>query len=92
MPRFLIETSHTSEREGCIRALDAITKQGSHLATHIEWGCRDGVHSGWIVVDLNARDEALRLVPPQYRAGSRVIELSKWSRDELEEMVKQLES
>ncbi len=91
MPRFLIETSHTSEHEGCVRALDAVTKYGSHLMTRTEWGCEDGVHCGWIIVDLNDRDEARRLVPPQYRANSRVVELRRWSRDKIEEMVKQLE-
>ena len=89
VPRFLIETSHTSEHEGCVRALDAETKYGSHLMTHTEWGCKVGVHSGWIIVDVNDRAEALRLVPPQYRADSRIVELSTWSRDEIEEMVKQ---
>ena len=92
VPRFLIETSHTSEHEGCVRALDAVTKYGSHLMTHSEWGCKHGVHSGWIIVDLDDRNEALRLVPPQYRADSRIVELSTWSRDEIEEMVKRLES
>ena len=92
MPRFLIETSHTSEHEGCVRALDAVTKFGWHLMTHTEWGCKSGVHSGWIIVDSSDRDEALRLVPPQLRTESRIVELSKWSGDKIEEMVKQLDS
>ena len=92
MPRFLVETSHTSEHEGCVRALEVVTKYGSHLMTHTEWGCEDGVHSGWFVVDLNDRGEALQLIPPQYRASSRVVQLRTWSRADIEEMVKKLES
>jgi len=92
MPRFLIESSHTNEYEGCVRTLDAVSKHGSHLMAHVEWGCEDGVHTGWLVVDLNDRGEALRLIPPQYRATSRVVQLRKWSRHEIEEMVKSLET
>jgi hypothetical protein len=92
MPRFLIETSHTSEHDGCVRALDAVTKHGSHLMTHTEWGCEDGVHSGWLIVDLNDRRAALQLIPPQYRTSSRVVQIRPWSRADIEEMVKKLES
>lgn len=92
MPRFLIESSHTNEHEGCVKALDAITKHGSHLMTHIEWGCDDGVHIGWLVVDLDTREEALQLIPPQYRSRSRVVRLRTWSREEIEKMLDNLEA
>ena len=92
MPRFLIECHHSSEHEGCVRALDAIMKLGSHLITNAEWGCEDGVHKGWLIVDTDSREEALQLVPPQHREEAQVILLRKWSRTEIEEMLKELES
>ncbi len=58
--------------------------------TRIEWGCKDGIHTGWIIVDLDDRREALRLVPPQYRESARIVELRTWSRDEIKEMLDQL--
>lgn len=92
MPRFLIECQHSSEYEGCVRALDAIMKLGSHLITNAEWGCEDGVHKGWLIVDVDSREEAIQVVPPQYREEARVILLRKWSRTEIEEMLNELES
>jgi len=92
MPRFLIEFCHSSEYEGCVRALDAIMQYGSHIITNAEWGCEDGVHTGWLIADLDSREEALQLVPPQYRTDTRLIQLRTWSRTEIEEMKKELES
>jgi len=91
MPRYLIEFSHSSEYEGCVRALDAIMGHGSHLITNAEWGCEDGIHTGWLIAELDSREEALQIVPPQYRADTRVIQLRRWSRDEIEDMKRELE-
>jgi hypothetical protein len=92
VPKFLIEFQHSNEYEGCVRALDAITKYGSHLMTNADWGCEDGVHTGWLIADLGSREEALQLVPPQYRADTRIVQLRKWSRDQIEEMMRELGS
>ena len=52
MPKFLIEVRHSDEHEGCVKALNAIIQHGSHLATHADFGCEDGVHTGWLIVDV----------------------------------------
>ena len=65
---------------------------GSHLITSADWGCEDGVHTGWLIADLDSREEALQIVPPQYRADTRVILLRRWSRSEIEDMRRELES
>lgn len=90
MPRFLIETQHGDDYEGCVRSLDAITKYGSHLVTHTEFGCEDGVHTGWLIVEVDSHEEAMQLVPPNYRASARIVKLRLWTRDEIEEMVRGL--
>ncbi len=92
MARFLIETRHTSEHDGCVRALDAITRFGSHFATHAEFGCEVGEHAGWLIVDVDDLETASQMVPPQYREGAKVIRLSRWTREQIEEMLKRLES
>jgi len=92
VPRFLIAFDHSSEYEGCVRALDAITQYGSHLMTNADWGCADGVHTGWLIAELDTREEALLLVPPQYRADARVVMLSRWTREQIEKMMAKLES
>ena len=92
MPRFLIEIRHSNEHEGCVRALDAIMQHGSHLVSRADFGCEDGVHIGWLIVDVDSREEAHQLVPPQYQADSRVIQLRRWRREEIEMMMAELEA
>ena len=92
MPRFLIEIRHADEPEGCIKTLDAIVKYGSHLVTNADFGCTDGVHTGWLIVEVDSHEEARQIVPPQFRGDCRIVQLKKWTREEIAEMVKSLES
>jgi hypothetical protein len=87
MSRFLIEIKHSDDAEGCVRSLEAIVNQGSHLVTNAEFGCEDGVHSGWLIVDVESREAACQIVPPPFREDSRVVELRTWTKDEIREMV-----
>ena len=92
MSRYLIEFRHSSEYEGCVRALNAIIVHGSHIISEAEWGCEDGVHAGWLIAELDSREEAMQLVPPEYRSDTTIVLLRTWSRDEIETMMKELES
>ena len=92
MPRFLIEIRHSDEYEGCVKALDAIVNFGSHLVTNAEFGCEDGEHAGWLIVEVDTRAEALQMIPPKLRDGARIVQLRKWTRAEIEAMMKELEA
>ena len=58
MNRYLIEVPHDESREACERAIRVFLETGSHYMTHADWGCRDGEHKAWIVVELESKDEA----------------------------------
>ena len=92
MARYLIEVPHANDHDGCIRALDAITRHGSHLVTHADFGCEDSVHVGWMIVDVDDQETAKQMVPPQFREDARIVKLRNWTREQIEEMVKGLES
>ncbi len=92
MARYLIEVRHSNDHDGCVRALDAISRHGSHLVTHADFGCGDGVHTGWLAVEVDDADEARQMIPPQYRNDASVVRLRKWTREEIEDMMKKLES
>jgi hypothetical protein len=84
--RFLIEVPHPAEKIACIDAVEVLLKTGSHFVTSAEFGCYDGVHSGWIVVDVDSKEEARGIVPAQYRAQASIVGLNKFSLEELEEL------
>jgi len=83
MPRYLIELSHGDEYKACTRALQALERHGSHLVTNADWGCKAGVHRGWLIVELDTRAEATMMVPPEFRDDARIVELNRYSREEV---------
>ncbi len=90
MPRFLIEVSHDSDHHGCVRALQALLSIGSQYVTRADWGCRHGVHRGWLIVEVDSRNLAECIVPPSLRMDSRVVEVNKFSLQEIQDMVRKL--
>ena len=49
----------------------------------MDWGCEAGVHCGWIIVELDSRDEALRVVPLELRQQARITELNRFSKEQI---------
>jgi hypothetical protein len=88
MDKFLIEVEHESETFACARAVKMLFTAGAHFITHTDWGCKDGVHKGWIVVELDSKEEARSILPPAYRAQAKIVKLNKFSLDELDELLK----
>ena len=91
MPRFLIEVPHEPGTVACARASKVLLESGSHFLTHADFGCTDGVHKAWIVVDVDSKDEARRLLPPAYRAESTIVRLNKFGIAELDDLIKRHE-
>jgi hypothetical protein len=88
MPRFLIESHHEAERMACARAIQLFLKTGSHFVANAEWGCGDGDHRAWIIVDVPSREDAMLIVPPAYRSRAKVIALNRFTLREIEEMLR----
>ena len=82
MSRFLIEAPHEGTKQACELAVQTFLKTGSHFMTDADWGCSDGEHKAWIVVDLDTKDEAMLIVPPEYRKSVRIIQLEKFALDD----------
>jgi hypothetical protein len=87
MPRFLIEVDHEAEPVACARAVKILYTAGAHFMTHTDWGCRDGVHKGWMIVELESKEEARSILPPSYRSDARIVQLNKFSLEELDELL-----
>ena len=82
MARFLIEIPHDENLEGCARVIRVFMSTGSHLLTNAEWGCEDGVHVAWLIVDVDSKHEALAIVPPAFRSDAKIVALNKFSLDQ----------
>ena len=84
MPRYLIEVPHENKKEACQRAVEVFLATGSHFMTNADWGCEDDEHKAWIMVDLDNKDEAKNIVPPQFRENAKIIELVKFTKEDLD--------
>ena len=88
MPRFLIEVPHESEVVACARVVQIFLTSGSHFLTNAEWGCYDDDHHCWMVVDVGSKEEARAIVPPGLRAQSRIVQLNRFTMDEIDELLR----
>ena len=92
MARFLIEVPHEAEVVACAHAIKILLETGSHFLTHADFGCEDGVHKGWIVVDVDSKEEARNMLPIPYRRQATIVELCKFGIAELDELIRHHES
>lgn len=82
MDRFLVISPHTAEE--CAQALKQVYAAG--YITHFDWGCMDGDHTGWVVLEAENAREALMVVPSFQRSSARAIRLVKFSPADVEKM------
>ncbi len=88
MARFLIEVPHEAEKVECARAIQILLKTGSHFLTHADWGCLDGEHKGWVIVEVESKQEVRSSLPPAYRSQAKIVELNKFTLEEIDEILR----
>lgn len=87
MARYLIEVPHEQEIQACARVVQIFLASGSHLLTHADWGCFDGEHSAWLIVDVETKAEARSLVPPAFRADAKIVGLNKFTMEQIDRIM-----
>ena len=82
MDRYIIIIPHTLEE--CRNALKQIESIGT--ITHFDWGCKDGEHTGWAVIEADNRGEAMLTVPTIQRSKAHVFKLTRFSPEDVRAM------
>lgn len=86
MKKYLIEVAHEADKKACEEAIRVFINTGSHFMTNADWGCMDGEHKAWIILDLENKSEALKILPPAIRRNARIIELTRFTMDSKDEI------
>jgi len=73
VPKYLIEVPHDPDELACAKVIQVFLSSGSHFLSNAEWGCGDGVHNAWMIVDTANRQEAMAIVPPAFRAVTKIV-------------------
>lgn len=74
MERFLVESSHSAH--DCVLAVKLVYSAG--YINNFDWGCYDGVHTGWAVIEAENAAQALGVVPAVLRDKARAVKLNKF--------------
>jgi hypothetical protein len=88
MPKYLIEIPHEGERIECLRSVSILLSSGSHFLTNADWGCMDGVHKAWFLMDAESKDEVMKIVPPAFRKDTKISLLNKFRLEDVNELLK----
>lgn len=83
MEKFLIEVPHGEDKISCKRAIEVFLSSGSHFVTNAEWGCMDGDHKAWLIVEVDNKERAISILPPAFRQEAKITRLHKFTREEL---------
>lgn len=89
MPRFLVEVTHEAEALACARVVDVFLRSGSHFLRRADWGCRDGDHKAWMIVEADTKEDARNIVPSDFRPRTRVVALNTFSPAEIDAVIRQ---
>ena len=46
----------------------------------------DDQHSAWMLVEVESKGEALQIVPPAFRPQAKIVQLNKFTMEEIEEI------
>ena len=87
MPKFLIEVPHEAEKIACALVVKVFLETGSHFLSNADWGCLDGVHKAWIILEAESKEEARYVLPPAYRSQAEIIPLNKFTMEEIDEIL-----
>jgi hypothetical protein len=87
LQRFLIEVTHEAELVACAVAVRTLLASGSHFLTHADFGCADGDHKAWLIVEVDNRDQALQIVPPALRPQTRIVGLNRFTLAEIDTLL-----
>ena len=85
MTKFLIEVPHGSEEIACLRAVQTFLQTGSHFLMNADWGCSDGEHKAWLILETESRQDAVSVLPPSMRPQASVVRLNKFTWKDIEE-------
>jgi hypothetical protein len=87
MARYLIEVPHDPEVKACARVVQVFLETGSHLLTHADWGCLDGQHSAWLIVETDNKEEARFVVPPAFRTDAKITGLNNFTMEQIDSIL-----
>jgi hypothetical protein len=83
---YIVESRHTPQE--CLRALDDVLERGPELLDKFEWGCAKGEHTGWAMLEGSSASDIGMMIPSSMSSETRVIEVSKFTPEQIRSLHK----
>ncbi len=77
MDHYLVIAPH--QPEDCVDVLDDLNMKNRELLKKIEWGCTDGDHTGYLLVDASSKDAAIKKLPEKEQSKAKAIKMAKFT-------------
>jgi hypothetical protein len=74
MDRYLIISPHTDA--DCTAVVKQVIAAGFNAK--VDWGCKDGDHTAWAIIEADSHEQALMFVPPIMRPKARAVRVVKF--------------
>jgi len=87
MNKYLIEVPHGADERSCNEAIRVFFETGSHFLSHAEWGCKDGEHKAWMIVEMDSKEEVMYIIPPYFRHEAKITQLTTFTAKDFEKSV-----
>jgi hypothetical protein len=84
MGKFLIEVPHEASQAACVNAAKIFLQTGSHFLANANWGCHDGEHKAWLIVEVENKDQAMQILPSALKPEAKIIALHTFTREEMD--------
>ena len=81
MSKYLITSRH--EPADCLRALDEELAKGPAILDKFVYGCREGDHTGYAIVDTKSLSDALAMVPAFLQESACITKVDKYTPQEI---------
>ena len=88
MAKYLIEVPHEAEKVACLRAIQTFLETGSHFLANADWGCADGDHRAWLVMEAENREDVQYALPPSSRPQAKIVRLERFTMADIEESLR----
>lgn len=81
MAKYIIEKPHTSEE--CLDDLDSMLAEAPDILDKFVWGCGQGEHNGWALIESDSKEDLVATLPESIRGKFKVTEVSKLTPEEI---------
>ena len=85
--KFLIEVARGNARDWL--AQERSSSGPFSFLTHADWGCKDGEHKAWLIIDVASKEEARSVVPSEFRSKAKIVGLNAFTQEDIDATLRQ---